>query len=390
MTRKSNPSGITTESRFLSRIIRSSGFNSVAASGVSIVLGLVLGFIVILFIDASSAPNGMGELLTYGVSSLKQVAKVLYKTAPLMMTGLAVGFAFRAGLFNIGATGQYTVGAFAALYVAILWQFPWWAAMLVAMAVGAVWGAIPGFFKAVFNVNEVITSIMFNWIALFLCNLVFLNNPTMWTNASDSSRSIGLASANPAALLPTLGLNVALDSPYANIGIFLAILFAVGIYVLLDKTTFGYEVKACGLNMNAGVYAGIKAKRNIVLAMMISGGLAGIGGALSHLAGTVNYTISANTLMPMGFNGIPVALLAFSHPLGIIASSLFIGYLQVGGEAMQPEFSSEMVNIILSVIIYFSAFSLIMRNLVKKLMRQKAKKTAAPPPVDIPGKGADA
>jgi len=389
MKRTTKPSDARSDSAFLSRLVDSAGFNSVAASGISIVLGLIFGFIVILFIDATSAANGMGDLLTYGFSSLKQVAKVLYKTAPLLMTGLAVGFAFRAGLFNIGATGQYTVGAFFALYVAILWHFPWWAATLVAMVAGTLWGSIPGLFKAYFNVNEVITSIMFNWIALFLCNLIFLNNQAMWTNSSDSSRSIGLAFVNPSALLPTLGLDVALDSPYANIGIFIAILVAVVVFIVLEKTTFGYEVKACGLNKNAGVYAGIKAKRNIVLSMMIAGGLAGIGGALSHLAGTVNYTISANTLLPMGFNGIPVALLAFSHPLGIIASALLIGFLQVGGEAMQPEFSSEMVNIILSVIIYFSAFSLIMRNLVKR-MTPKSRKKAAAGPSDPASKGVDA
>jgi simple sugar transport system permease protein len=373
MTKKVKPP-VLADRRYLDRLISAPGFTSVSASIISIILGLILGFILLIIIDASSAAIGMADLLTYGFSSAGRIAKVLYKAAPLMLTGLSIGFAFRTGLFNIGATGQYTVGAFFGLFAAIIWKFPWWAAILVAMLVGAIWGAIPGFFNAYFNVNEVITAIMCNWIALFLCNLVFFNTPDMWVNASDRSRTVNVATANASGLLPKLGLDQLLGSSYANIGIFIAIIIAVLIYVILEKTTFGYELKACGLNKHASVYAGIKSKRNIVFAMMIAGGLAGIGGAISYLAGTVDFTISSTTLLPMGFNGIPVALLAFSNPLGIIASSIFIGFLQVGGEAMQPEFSAEMVNVILSVIIYFSAFSLIMRGVVTKLLKRKGSK----------------
>ncbi len=357
------------------RLTQNPGFTSVSASVLSILLGLLIGFVILIAINAGSAFYGIGQLLTYGLSSLGQVAKILYTTAPLMMTGLAVGFAFRAGLFNIGATGQYTVGAFAAVAVAILLKFPWWACVLVAMLGGALWGLFPGLFKALFNVNEVITSIMFNWIALFLCNLIFYNLPDMWYSTSDASRTAAIAMVNPSALLPKMGLDTLFNhSSYANIGIFIAILFAVLIFILLEKTTLGYEMKACGFNRNAGIYAGIKAKRNIVLSMVISGGLAGVGGAIAYLAGTVPYTISATNLLPMGFNGIPVALLAFSHPIGIIISSLFIAFLQVGGEGMQPEFSTEMVNIILSVIIYFSAFALLMRGVISRWLGSKKKK----------------
>jgi len=342
----------------------------------SIIVGLLLGLVILFVIElVKESPNlsnpfyGFGNLMTSGFSSIGNILKMLYKTAPLMMTGLAIGFAFKAGLFNIGATGQYTVGAFFALIAAILWQFPWWAALIVAMITGALWGFIPGVFKAVFNINEVITTIMLNWTALFFVNLLFYNNPGIY---STPERTTALASANPSAILPDLGLKEALNSSYVNIGIFIAVLFAILIYIILERTTFGFEIKACGHNKNASVYAGIKAKKTIIYTMLISGALAGVGGGIQFLSGTVQYTVSNTTLMPMGFNGIPVALLAFSNPIGIIASSIFISFLQVGGENMQPIYSPEMVNVILAVIIYFSAFSLILSQFIRKRLNKKS------------------
>ncbi|XMB73179.1 ABC transporter permease [Mycoplasmatota bacterium WC30] len=345
------------------------------ASASSIIVGLLFGLLFLFLIEViKSQPDftnpfyGFSNLITAGFSSIGNVFKILYKSAPLLMCGLAVGFAFKAGLFNIGATGQYTVAAFFALIAAILWQFPWWAALLVAMVAGALWGLIPGIFKAFFNINEVITTIMLNWTALFFVNLLFYNNPGIYTSPE---RTSPLSTANPSAILPDLGLGEILNSSYINIGIFIAIIFAVLIYILLNKTTFGFEIKACGHNKNASIYAGIKAKKTIIFTMLISGALAGLGGGIQFLSGTVQYTVSNTTLLSMGFNGIPVALLAFSNPLAIIASSLFISFLQVGGESMQPVYSAEMVNVILAVIIYFSAFSLIMSQFIKKKLNKK-------------------
>lgn len=359
----------------------------------AIVAGLLVGLLFLFIIEAvkevSDMTNpfwGFSNLLTAGFTSMTRITKVFYNTAPLLMCGLSVGFAFKAGLFNIGATGQYTVGGFFALIAAIIWNFPWWAAILVAMIAGAVWGLIPGLFKAVFNINEVITTIMLNWAGLFFVNLLFYNVhknvydsqgnliETIWMYTSPE-RTTNLLSANPNAILPNLGLQNLLDSSYINIGIFIAILFAVIMYIVLDKTTFGFEIKACGHNKNASTYAGIKAKQTIIMTMLIAGGLAGVGGGIMFLSGTVDYTVSNTTLLAMGFNGIPVALLAFSNPLGIIASSLFISYLQVGGEAMQPIFSVEMVNVITSVIIYFSAFSLILSQYIKKRVNKSKEST---------------
>lgn len=359
--------------------IRKPGFSSFLASAFSILIGLIFGFILLILFNPGKSLLGMERMLFAGIGSTEKLAKVLYQAAPLIMTGLAVGFAFKTGLFNIGASGQYLTGAFFALYTGMIWQFPWWAALLAAMVGGAIWGAMPGLFKAFFNVNEVITSIMFNWIGLFAVNLALANTPQVLANyygASNPDRTANLGAANPLAIIPKWGLDRLFGSTYMNISIFIAILIALVIYVVLNKTTFGYELKACGLNRNASIYAGINARRNIVLSMVIAGGLAGIGGGIYYLSGTAQYTIE-KMLLPMGFNGIPVALLAISNPAATIFSALFVSYIQVGGDAMQPEYAKEIIDIIISVIIYLSAFALVVKGLVRKLL-DRVKKNQPP------------
>ena len=195
--------------------------------------------------------------------------------------------------------------------------------------------------------------------------------------ASNADRTANLEAANPGAIIPKMGLDQLFNSTYMNISILIAALVAVLIYFLLNRTTFGYELKACGYNRDASIYAGINAKRNIVLSMMISGALAGMGGGIYYLSGTAQYTI-VKSLLPMGFNGIPVALLATSNPIGVIFSALFISYIQVGGEAMQPEFAKEIIDIIISVIIYLAAFALILKGIVHRVIKSReAKKEKA-------------
>ena len=357
----------------MKRFFKSSGFVSLLASVVSICIGLLMGLILLLCFNAPAAGQGFQSLISAGFRSSDKFAKVLYQAAPLIMTGLSVGFAFKTGLFNIGATGQYTVGAAFALIGAIEFQLPWYVCMLLAMIGGAIWGIFPGLFKTLFNVHEVITSIMFNWIGLFSVNLVMVNLNQMLAKdwgLSQMDRTAPLATANPSAILPKLGLDTLFASNYMNIGIFFAIFFAILMYFVLNKTTFGYELKACGFNRNASEYAGINAKRSIVFSMVISGALSGVGGGLYYLAGTGQYSL-LKALVPMGFNGIPVALLASSNPIGTIFSALFISYIQVGGDAMQPEFVREIIDIIVSVIIYLSAFALLMRSVISKKILPK-------------------
>ncbi len=344
---------------------------SVLASIVSIVIGLLVGFILLFILNPSMAGVGITAMLTTGFSSMDQFGKVLYQSAPLMLCGLSVGFAYKTGMFNIGATGQYTIGAFCALVGAIAFQLPWWICLFLACIGGAIWGIFPGLFKAVFNVNEVITSIMFNWIGMFLVNLLLANMPIMLASAwgaSNSDRTAALAQANPNAIIPKGGLDMLFgDSSWINISVFIAIIVAMICWFILEKTTFGYELKGCGYNKDASKYAGINANRNIVLSMIIAGALSGLGGGLYYLAGTIQYVLEKKTLA-MGFNGIPVALLANSNPIGTIFSSLFISYIQVGGSAMQPNFSSESTDIIIAVIIYLAAFALLMRGFIMKLL----------------------
>lgn len=353
-------------------------FVAVLASVISIAVGLLFGYILLLVLNPAKAGIGMTAMLTTGFSSLDQFGKVLYQSAPLMLCGLSVGFAFKTGMFNIGATGQYTIGAFCALLGAIAFQLPWWACLILSLIGGAIWGIFPGLFKALFNVNEVITSIMFNWIGMFLVNLLLANMPIMLASAwgaSNSDRTANLAQANPGAIIPKGGLDRLFgNSSWINISVFIAMLVAVICWFILEKTTFGFELKACGYNKEAAKYVGINANRNIVSSMIIAGALSGLGGGLYYLAGTIQYVLEKKTLA-MGFNGIPVALLANSNPIGTIFSSLFISYIQVGGSAMQPNFSSESTDIIIAVIIYLAAFALLMKGVITKVLKGKGSTT---------------
>lgn len=353
----------------------------VLASLLSIVVGLVLGFVLLVLLNPGAAVGGMRAMLATGFSSMDKLGKVLYQAAPLMMCGLSVGFAFKTGLFNIGASGQYTMGAFFSLLCAIQFQLPWYVCLLAGAVGGAIWGVFPGLFKAYFNVNEVITAIMFNWIGMYLVNLLLANMPNMLASgwgASNSDRTAALNVANPGAILPR-GPFAALfgNSSWINISIIITIIFAILVWVILQKTTFGYELKACGLSRDAAQYAGINSKRNIVLSMVISGALSGIGGGIYYLAGTGQYVLE-KSILGMGFNGIPVALLASSNPIGTIFASLFISYIQVGGAAMQPAYSSETIDIVIAVIIYLAAFALLMRGIITKAVSgHKGKEGAA-------------
>lgn len=347
------------------------GITSLLASLLAIAAGLLVGLALLCLLNVNYAFSGFSKILTTGLASSEKLAKVLYQAMPLMLCGLSVAFAFKTGLFNIGAAGQYTMGAFGALTAGIALQLPWYVALLFAIVGGALLGAIPGICKALFNVNEVITSIMFNWITMYAVNLAINNMPVMltnyWSKSTIKDRTASLVDANPAAILPKGGLDTLMNSNYISIGIFIAIAVAILIWVVLQKTVLGYELKACGFNRHASQYAGINAKRNIILSMIISGALAGLGGGLYYLSGTGQYTL-VKSLLGMGFNGIPVALLASSNPLGVIFSTLFVSYIQVGGDALQPHFIKENIEIIISAIIYLSAFALLIKGFIAKVV----------------------
>ena len=363
---------------------------SVLSSLVCIVIGLILGYVFLLALNAENAwtegllPIIKGGFKSFGNEALeatgahmKPLGMEIAEAAPLVMTGLSVAFAFKTGLFNIGAAGQYVVGAFGGLYCALVLNLPWWLCLLVAALCGAIWGAVPGILKAYLNVNEVITCIMLNWIGLYGANTLMYQGGNSPMYFLKQAKTYTVASKSPQSLIPSnlFGWDMTDTFKYSamTIAIFLAIIVAVVIYVILNKTTFGYELKACGHNKNAAKYAGINDKRNIILSMVIAGALAGFGAGLFYLAGIEQYNPQESTALPgQGFNGISVALLASLNPIGCIFSGLFISHLSVGGNAMkQSIFPKEISDAVSGIIVYLCAFSMLFKGFFGKLFEGK-------------------
>lgn len=378
----------------------SGGVGTMMASLVCVLCGLAVGFVALLVLGGITlSQNGeefnLMNLLKitweqgfkpivqggfYAKSNVMGMAvrMEILQAAPLIMTGLSVAFAYKTGLFNIGAAGQYTVGAFMALYFAIVLKMPWWVCLIASAVGGAIWGAIPGFFKAFLNVNEVITAIMFNWIGLYAVNTLIYQGGNGPMFNLKTTKTFTLKESAPQSLLPSFNVTVGGKDYFGKmfmptIGIFIAIAMAVLIWVIINKTTFGYELKACGHNKNAAKYAGINEKTNIVLSMTIAGALAGLGAGLFYLSGSKEWEPLVSTALPTtGFNGISVALLASSNPIGCIFSAIFISHITVGGGFMTAKlFPSEVSDIISGVVIYLCAFSLLFKGRIMKLFARK-------------------
>ncbi|WP_128426254.1 ABC transporter permease [Gudongella oleilytica] len=353
----------------IKKITNLPGFSSFTSALMAIVLGLIFGFFVMLAAAPANAVAGFRYVLMGG---LGRIGDVFYFATPILMTGLAVGFAFKMGLFNIGASGQYTMGMFFALYVGFMWDLPgamqWIAAIIAGMVGGMLWGLIPGIFKALMNVNEVITSIMFNYIGMYLVDMLIQGNSVMYI--STKTRTNYLPST---VQIPSLGI----PGSNVNLGIIFAIISGVILYIVLQKTTFGYELKATGFNKYAAEYAGMKGKTNIIITMAIAGGLAGLGGAFailapSAIAGSSMTYEPVNIIAANGFNGIAVALLGSAHPIGTIFSALFISYIQRGGTlASLVGYKPEIIDIVIAVIIYFSAFAMIMNHAAASFVKKR-------------------
>lgn len=343
---------------FFKKALKNEGVQSFVCSILCIIIGLFIGYIVLLCINPSGAGKGIATLIKnfFAYSNpefrLKYFGLTLANTAPLIMTGLAILFAYKAGLFNIGAAGQYTVGVCACIYGALVWNLPWYVCMLLAILAGALWGSLVGILKAYLNVNEVISAIMLNWIGLYLTNII-ITNSSAWDASKHETFAI---TRNESALIPSLGLDSFFKNQYVTISIFIAIIIAVLVFVVLNFTTFGYELKATGLNKNAAKYSGMKEKRNIILTMTISGGLAGLGASLYYQADLAPWY--ANSIVPqMGFNGISAAFLGGLNPIGTIFSAYFITHITNGGAKLDTNYySPQVADLISAVIIYLCAF----------------------------------
>ena len=412
----------------LGKLWRKDSTKSVLASLISIIIGMVVGGIIIVIVGLGNSNLGIsgamegirlvfGGLfstgrnaagaLTFGFNSTN-MGDMLFRATPLILTGLSVAVAFKTGLFNIGAPGQYLMGTAATLMLALgipSQSVPIWLIWIIAFAggmlAGALWGCIPGLVKAFLNINEVLACIMTNWIAANLVTWMF--DGSNFRNLVENTKSgyIYKTSFN-GVQTAKMGLDKIFPNSQVNGGIIIAIVIAILIYILMNKTTLGYELKACGANRHAARYAGIADKRNIVLSMAIAGALSGAAASLYYLSGNTEFFWSTyQTLPATGFNGIPVALLAASNPIAVIFTGCFMSMLDIVGLQLTnlTAYNEYITDVIIAVIVYLSAFSLVIKMLLngrkkrKAPVAQEAKPApAAPPPNEsgaAEGKGGD-
>ena len=358
----------------------STGLKSLSASLLCIFGGIFVGFLVLVLLSVFNPRIGFAEAVrgilivlggpfSGGGNSLFQFGNMLFNATPLILTGLSACIAFKTGLFNIGAPGQYLMGAMVTLIVSLSISSAtvpspviWLLALICGTLAGALWGAIPGFFKAYLNVNEVIVCIMTNWIAANVVSWVF--NGSKFINVAESKVNFIMKTEVNNIATATFGLDKIFSGgsvvSYADASIFLAICVAIALYIVMNKTTFGYELKACGFNRDGAKYAGMNEKRNLLLAMAIAGGLAAMGASIWCLNGHQDFKWETYQTLPVdGFNGIPAALLAGNNPIGIIFTAIFLKYINVGGSnlAANTAFNEYVSQLMVAMIVYFSGFA---------------------------------
>lgn len=403
----------------LTDLYAKNGTKKVLASLLSILAGLLLGSIVVIIVGLAEqkiTTAGMWEgvrlifagilstgrdaagALTWGFNA-QNVGNMLFRAMPLIMTGLSVAVAFKTGLFNIGAPGQYLMGTLVSLSVAL--GIPsesvpvgiiWLLAFLGGMLAGALWGAIPGLLKALLNINEVLACIMTNWIAANLVTWLFDKGSlfeSLQNHVENTKTAYIYKTSFNGVETAKLGLDKLFPNSQVNGGILIAIGIAILIYILMNKTTLGYELKACGANRHAARYAGIADKRNIVLSMAIAGALSGAAASLYYLSGNTEFFWSTyQTLPATGFNGIPVALLAVSNPIGVIFTGCFMSMLDIVGLQLTnlTAYNEYITDVIIAIIVYLSAFSLVIKMFISGQRKRRSKaalpaaEAAAKPP----------
>ena len=360
-------------------IFKSNAVQSLLASVICIVLGLLIGYIVLLFINPAGAGEAIIDVMKnfFNFSSpakqIQRFGNTIAKTVPLLMCALSILFAYKVGLFNIGAAGQYVAGACASLYAALAWGWGWLPCVLLAIVAGAVMGVFVGVLKSYCNVNEVISGIMLNWIALYTTNMILAK-----VKEVASPYTLYINEVNESAFLPTLGLGKFFNNnQYITVAVPLAIIIAIIVQIVLDRTKFGYELKATGNNKNAAKYCGMAEKRNIILALMISGALAGLGAALLYQTGYMRWECTQASVPAMGFNGIAAAFLGGLNPIGTVFASYFIQHITDGGAYVDKSmYCSQISDLISSVIIYLCGFVLFIKFAMNKAIAKREEKAA--------------
>lgn len=360
-------------------LIRRDGFQTLLASLICVLGGLIVGYIVLLLIEPRGAFGAITAIMKSffrypGKMMFKYFGQNLVRTVPLLLCSLSVLFAYKVGMFNIGVAGQYVAGACGALYAALAWNLPWLPCLIIGMIAGGLLGAISGILKTKGNVNVVISGIMLNWITLYLTNLILGK-----VKSPSSPYTLELRGKNPSALLPSLGLEKLFNNEKSvTIAIPLAVIIAIVIWIILNKTKFGYELKATGHNYHAAKYAGMKENWNIIITMFISGALAGLGAGLLYLTGIECWETTTSSVPAMGFNGIAVAFLGGLSPIGSILSSFFIQYITFGGGNVDLQvYSSQISSLISSLIIYLCAFVAFFKYFIQGRIRKNDEKLEA-------------
>lgn len=336
----------------------------------AVILGLLAGAI-LMFAIGSNAVEGYSYLFRGALINFKRFGDTLATATPLILTGLSVGFAFKTGLFNIGTPGQMLFGGFCASALGLTYADTMSRPILLVVMIvagglaGALWAFVPGLLKAKFNVNEVVSSIMMNWICYWI---VYYAVPAYFKGSSETeSKSISAA-----ASLKTKWMTDLFNGSYINLGLLVAIAAVIVIWFILNKTVLGYELKAVGFNKSAAEYAGMSVNRNIVFSMMIAGGLSGLAGVAQYVGNASNIQIG---VMPsQGFDGIAVSLLGANNPVGILISALFFGILYSGKGFMNANTSipPEIADTIIATIIYFAAISAAVPMIVNAIKHKKA------------------
>ncbi|MBC8573169.1 ABC transporter permease [Jingyaoa shaoxingensis] len=360
-------------------LLRNGAVQSLIASVICIIIGLLIGYVVLLIINPAGAAGAIVAILKnfmYYPSVVKATqyfGSTLVKACPLLLCSLSVLFAYKVGLFNIGAAGQYVAGAGACLYFALGFKMPWYVCVLAAIVVAAALAAVSGILKAYCNVNEVISCIMLNWISLYVVNMLLstVKDPS-------SPYSLALGSTNAAAALPTLGLEkLFANNKYVSIALPLSVIVAILVWILLEKTKLGYELKATGLNKQAAKYCGMKEKYNIILTMVIAGALAGLGASFYYLTGVEQWAVTQTSVPGMGFNGIAAAFLGGLHPIGAIFSSYFIQHITSGGAYVDKSmYCSQISDFISALIIYLCGFVFFFKLWMNHMLDKRDEKRA--------------
>ncbi|WP_020059077.1 ABC transporter permease [Bacillus sp. 123MFChir2] len=332
----------------------------------SVIFGLLVGAIVMIT-SGYDPIVGYAALWDGMVGNSRAIGETLRTMIPLVLAGLSVAFAFRTGLFNIGVEGQLLVGWLAAVWFGYAVSLPSFIhvplSILVAALAGGLWGFVPGYLKGKFKVNEVIVTIMMNYIALYVTYYIIRN---FLHEANEKSYDIKASASLTSSWLSSLT-----DGSRLHWGIIVAIVVALIMWFILDRTTLGYELKSVGFNQHASKYAGMKVSRNVVLSMTIAGAFAGIGGAMEGL-GTFQSMTAMSSFTGIGFDGIAVALLGANNAFGILLSALLFGGLKSAAPQMNFEANvpSELINVIIACIIFFVACSYVLRWALSRFSKE--------------------